>query len=104
MEPSHPCRAQQLCEQRLQELLQQGQGKLKHSRTGTPMGLSCAASSQEPSPSPDMLAIDGPCHGMLLGSATYSRGGLRVRMAQYMGTFSSTRPADLLESQARHVA
>lgn len=71
----YPRCAQQLCEQRLQEL-QKGQGKLKDSRTETRLGLSCAPSSQEHSPSPDMLAIGGPCYGqtqawqgMLPGSA-----------------------------------
>lgn len=107
----YPCRAQQPCQQTLQGLLQQGQGKLKDSRIETRLGLRCAASSQEHTPSPNMLAIGGACYGqtqawqgMLPGSATYSPGGQQIRVAQYRGTFSSTRPADLLESQARHVA
>lgn len=62
----YPPRAQQPFEQRLQELLQQGQGNLKDSRTKTQLGLRSAFSSQEHSISPDMLAIGGPCHGQTL--------------------------------------
>lgn len=45
----------------LQELLWQGQAKLKGSRTETPLGSSCTASSQQQGPSLIILPTGGPC-------------------------------------------
>lgn len=58
---------------RLQELLWQGQAKLKDSRTEAPLGSSCVASSQQQGPSPNTLLTGGPHHrqSQVLSGACY---------------------------------